>query len=133
MCWCASIRPTPTLQKLVEDGGGDVPLESTSGGRMRLGRPPAFAPPSLDRAFMLGNELIAASEEFGEGKGWCTCVEKQFGMSYRAARRYIAFAQWANEHTEDFVRLLRMKPQPSFLIAPRIAELLFRSGLTRKN
>jgi hypothetical protein len=89
----------------------------------KAGRPPAFAPPSLERAFMLGNELIAASEDFGDAKGWRTCIERRFGLSYRAARRYIVFAQWANEHTDDFVRLLHLKRQPSFLIAPRIAAM----------
>jgi hypothetical protein len=91
-----------------------------------MGRPPAFAPPSLDRAFMLGNELIAASQQFGDGRGWRMLVEQNFGISYRTARRYIEFARWANDHTEDFVRLLQMKPQPSFLTAPRIAGVVAR-------
>jgi hypothetical protein len=92
----------------------------------KAGRPLALSMPSLERAFMLGNELIAASEEFGNAKGWRDCIQQRFGLSYRAARRYIVFAQWANGHTEDFARLLHMKRQPSFLIAPRIAAM-FRS------
>ena len=94
----------------------------------RAGRPPVFAPPSLDRAFMIGNELIAASEKIVDPPAWRAFVA-QTGLSTRSARRYIVFAHWANEHTEELVALLHMKRQPSFLIAPRVAALLFRSRL----
>jgi hypothetical protein len=105
------------------------------------GRPSSFGPPSLDRAFMLGNEFIAASEEISEAAqsvsgaraGWRHFVAGT-GLSARSVRRYMAFARWANENTEDFALLLhwaeqqnkgRMFPrQPSYLIAPRVAALL---------
>jgi hypothetical protein len=70
--------------------------------------------PSLERAFTLGNELIAASERINDAAGWPPFVA-QTGLSARSVRRYIVLARWANEHTEDFAALLRMRRRPSFL------------------
>jgi hypothetical protein len=89
----------------------------------RAGRPPVFAPPSLERAFMLGNELIAASEAITAAEGWRSFVAKT-GLSARSVRPYMAFAQWANEHTEDFVTLLHMRRQPSFLRVNQFATIV---------
>jgi hypothetical protein len=74
---------------------------------------------SLERAFTLGNELIAASERINDVAGWQSFVVQR-GLSARSVRRYIVFALWANEHAEDFAALLRMHRRPSFL---RVKEL----------
>jgi hypothetical protein len=67
---------------------------------------------SLEQAFTLGNELIAASERISAAADWWAFVART-GLSTRSVRRYIAFARWANEHTEDFATLLHMRRQPS--------------------
>jgi hypothetical protein len=70
--------------------------------------------PSLERAFTLGNELIAASERINDAAGWQSFVA-QCGLSARSVRRYIVFARWVDEHPEDFAALLHMPRRPSFL------------------
>jgi hypothetical protein len=96
--------------------------------------------PSLQRAFMVGNEFIAASEEISEAAqsiadartAWRSFVAKT-GFSARSCRRYMAFARWANENTEDFAWLLHwainnspkaLPREPSFLTAPRMAAVV---------
>jgi hypothetical protein len=72
---------------------------------------------------MLGNEMLAASEEISSAEGWKLFVA-QVGLSARSVRRYVAFARWANEHTEDFAALLHMRRQPSFLRAKETAQIV---------
>jgi hypothetical protein len=69
---------------------------------------------SLERAFTLGNELIAASERINDVAGWQSFVVQR-GLSARSVRRYIVFARWADEHPEDFAALLQLRRRPSFL------------------
>jgi hypothetical protein len=78
---------------------------------------------------MLGCQLIEASEEF-PGRGWQAHVQREFGMSSRTARRYMAFAAWGSAHPEELAMLLRMRPQPSYLRATEFATIdrLFRRG-----
>ena len=78
----------------------------------KAGRPFAFSMPPLERAFILGNELLAASEQISNAEGWRSFVA-QSGLSARSVRRHVAFARWANEYPEDFAVLVHMRNQPS--------------------
>jgi hypothetical protein len=53
---------------------------------------------SLEQAFMLGNEMIAAGERLNDAADWWAFLART-GLSSRSVRRYIVFARWANERT----------------------------------
>ena len=88
-----------------------------------MGRPSICDPPSIDRAFMVGNECSPLARRSaptlrGGGSSW----GRQASRCGRPDATWYLL-NWAGEHPEGLALLLHMKQPPSYLMAPKIANI----------